>query len=257
MSSFSTHHSLPYLENGQAEADVPMNETINRLDNLVHTLVVNRSTTAPPGGSAGDRYIIAATATGVWAGRENYIAQWTGTTWVYYAPKKGMQVYCDVEACNLIYTGTVWQALTGETVFAARRTTTQSVSGATDIEWDHQLKHNTNSRVFAHDTSTDPENITLNEAGDYHVEVQVSIAVSSTAGWSQAQLEVTLNGTGVTGGKSFASFHTTDIIKNTMTVIIVVTATANQILRAAVTRNSGVASTYTIQADSRITVRKV
>ena len=36
--------------------------------------------------AAGDRYLITATATGAWAGKEDQIAEWDGTEWQYTTP---------------------------------------------------------------------------------------------------------------------------------------------------------------------------
>ena len=36
--------------------------------------------------AAGDRYLITATATGAWSGKEDQIAEWDGTEWQYTTP---------------------------------------------------------------------------------------------------------------------------------------------------------------------------
>lgn len=75
--------------------------------------VLNRIA-APPGSPVtGDRYLIIATATGAWVGKENQIAQWDGAAWVYTIPNEGFVVR--VEADNLLYSfdGTSWGNLGG------------------------------------------------------------------------------------------------------------------------------------------------
>jgi hypothetical protein len=71
--------------------------------------VINRTTTAPPGSpSAGDRYIIAAVATGDWAGKEDQIAEWNGASWDYTVPYIGLTVYVEAETEYVSWNGTAW-----------------------------------------------------------------------------------------------------------------------------------------------------
>lgn len=61
---------------------------------------------APPGTpTAGDRYLIIATATGVWAGKENQIAEWDGTAWGYVIPTVGTYISVDAETDGIYYFG--------------------------------------------------------------------------------------------------------------------------------------------------------
>lgn len=63
----------------------------------------------PPGGpTQGDCYRIIATATGAWTGRENKIACWSGTEWIYTTPL-GAQFLYDLNAAKLyVYIGGTW-----------------------------------------------------------------------------------------------------------------------------------------------------
>jgi len=67
--------------------------------------------TAPPGSPAdGDRHLVIATATGAFAGKEGYIAQYdaANTRWIFISPIAGMKVTVDGSAVLRIYTGAVW-----------------------------------------------------------------------------------------------------------------------------------------------------
>lgn len=71
--------------------------------------VIDKDLTAPPGGeSAGDRYLVGGSATGAWAGHDNDIAQFNGSTWIFTTPNEGFA--CWVEDENKIYTynGSAW-----------------------------------------------------------------------------------------------------------------------------------------------------
>jgi len=71
--------------------------------------VINRLATPPVSPAVGDRYLITATATGAWAGKEDQVAQWSGAAWVYTVPTTGMQVSVDAETDGVyLYTGAGW-----------------------------------------------------------------------------------------------------------------------------------------------------
>ena len=61
----TTHLGLPYLAAAQAQKHVTHNEALTRLDAVVQLAVIDTTLTAPPGSPGeGDRYIVAAGATG-------------------------------------------------------------------------------------------------------------------------------------------------------------------------------------------------
>ena len=71
--------------------------------------VKDRDLTAPPGGEAkGDRYLIASVASGVWAGKEKYIATYNGATWDFTTPLEGMIVWVDDINVYYRYDGSLW-----------------------------------------------------------------------------------------------------------------------------------------------------
>jgi len=60
--------------------------------------VLDRHLAAPPGSPAeGDRYIVAAGATGAWATHDYEIAEWTGTAWEFAGPFLGMTAFVEDE----------------------------------------------------------------------------------------------------------------------------------------------------------------
>ncbi len=71
--------------------------------------IKDKDLTAPPAATAGDRYIVASVATGVWATKEKAIAQYvTGTTWTFTTPNEGFALWVDDEDCVYVYSGTAW-----------------------------------------------------------------------------------------------------------------------------------------------------
>ena len=76
-----------------------------------HLSVKDRDLTGPPGSPAdGDSYIVAATATGAWAGKEKQVAVWDGiSAWVFSgAPREGWVASVDDEDVMIRYNGTAW-----------------------------------------------------------------------------------------------------------------------------------------------------
>jgi hypothetical protein len=74
--------------------------------------VINSQTTPPvPTPSEGDRYRITATATGVWAGKENQIATWTSGAWVYTVPVEGFILRDMTANTYIVYDGSAWANL--------------------------------------------------------------------------------------------------------------------------------------------------
>lgn len=71
--------------------------------------VKNRTTTTPPSSPAvEDRYIIPSSATGAWSGKANQIAEWNGSSWVFYTPQVGWTCYVDDEQKVYSWNGTEW-----------------------------------------------------------------------------------------------------------------------------------------------------
>lgn len=82
--------------------------------------VITRTATPPVTPTVGDRYLIIATATGAWVGKENQIAQWDGAAWVYTVPTTGMYVSVDDETTALyLYTGATWSIKSYEATTAS------------------------------------------------------------------------------------------------------------------------------------------
>lgn len=79
--------------------------------------VLDKDLTDPPGSpTEGDRYIVAAAATGDWIGEEDSIAEWNGTTWDFTAPLLGMAVLVTDEVDIYVFDATDWLKPYGEAV---------------------------------------------------------------------------------------------------------------------------------------------
>ena len=76
--------------------------------------VKDKDLATPPGSPAlGDRYIVAASPSGAWAGQATKIAEYTGSTWRFFAPVEGWVVYIKDEDLLYAFNGTVWSEASG------------------------------------------------------------------------------------------------------------------------------------------------
>lgn len=103
--------SLPFLLPSQAQKHVTHNEALQMLDVAVQTAVADRDRTGPPGSPVpGDCHIVAAGATGSWAGQEGRIAQFNGSDWSFFAAKPGWRAQVLAENKAVVFDGAAWQA---------------------------------------------------------------------------------------------------------------------------------------------------
>lgn len=104
--------ALPLIAAAQAQKHVPHNEALEKLDALTQLAVLDRTRVSPPAAPlAGDRHIVAAGASGVWAGRDGALALHTGEGWSFLTPRAGWRAYVAAERVTLIHTGTGWSDL--------------------------------------------------------------------------------------------------------------------------------------------------
>ncbi len=106
---------LPFIMAAQSQKHVTHNEALRALDAIVQLAVVDRIHTSPPvTATEGVRYIVAAPATGAWAGQEDRIAAMQDGAWVFYAPTQGWLAFSMSELSLLVWDGTQWAAATAE-----------------------------------------------------------------------------------------------------------------------------------------------
>lgn len=105
---------LPYLIAAQTQKHVTHNEALRRLDAIVQIAVLDRDLAAAPASpTEGARYIVAAGASGAWAGQVGRIAAWQDGAWAFYPPKEGWLAWVADEDQLLAFDGAAWQAAAG------------------------------------------------------------------------------------------------------------------------------------------------
>jgi len=93
----------------QASKYLTHNQANHRLAVMAQICVIDRDLTAPPGSpSNGQVYIPKATATGAWAGKENYVAIYDNG-WIFLLPAEGWRAFVQDEDVEINYNGSAWK----------------------------------------------------------------------------------------------------------------------------------------------------
>jgi hypothetical protein len=109
MTDSTPRAQAPLLAAAQAQKHVTHNEALLQFDALLCCRILDRDLTAPPGSpSDGDTYLVAASATGDWAGQDYNIAFCVDGGWRFYAPFEGLSAFIADEAVMLVYTTSGW-----------------------------------------------------------------------------------------------------------------------------------------------------
>ncbi len=136
--SESTNLGLPLLEAAQAQKHVTVNDALLRLDALVHLSVESAAVATPPAlPDEGDRWIVAASATGDWAGQEGTLAAWIDSAWMFFAGQEGWRSWVKDTQSWLIHTGGAWSP--GPATSTVARTGNGAGIRFEVIEEDHAL----------------------------------------------------------------------------------------------------------------------
>lgn len=96
------------------QPSVPINDAMQVLDALVRPggIVQSMAETAPPvttSGDVGKRWIVGASATGAWAGKDGQIALCTAAgLWRYFTPAEGWRAYCIGDSADVMFDGATW-----------------------------------------------------------------------------------------------------------------------------------------------------
>lgn len=103
---------LPYQEANMLQTDVLQNEQLNYFAAWFGTVVQTVGDTTPPGSPVnGHCYIIGASATGAWAGKDKYLTVYRDG-WQFYAPKEGARVSNLDDGKLYVYMAGAWSEYT-------------------------------------------------------------------------------------------------------------------------------------------------
>lgn len=131
MSDSTTRLALPFILASQAQKHVTHNEALRILDAVVQLTVLDRDLTAPPGTPAeADAYIVAAGATGAWAGWAGDIAVWSDGVWLRLLASAGWRAWVVDEGQLVVRVGSAWQTLSAALALVAQAPSVNVALGA-------------------------------------------------------------------------------------------------------------------------------
>lgn len=103
--SATPRFSLPLLYAGQAQKEAFVNEALALADSLLHCTVEGEATSPPASPEDGETWLIAAGATGDWAGRDEALACRHAGGWTYVEPRDGMRIFDRASGQEQFYLG--------------------------------------------------------------------------------------------------------------------------------------------------------
>ena len=141
---------LPFIEASQAQKHVTHNEALRILDAAIQITVQDLTRTAPPASPAdGQRHIVAASPTGVWAGHAKAIATWQDGAWAYLVAKVGWCVWSVADAGLMVFDGTLWRDLRGLAIDNAGHLGVNTTADA-----NNRVSAKSDAVLFSHDDVT-------------------------------------------------------------------------------------------------------
>ena len=127
--SASPRHALALLFAGQTQKEFFFNDTVARIDALLHPAVEGVDSAPPSSPAAGESWLVGGTPTGAWADHAGELACFTAGAWIFLEPREGMQVLDSSTGGFVLYRDGTWSAATapaaptgGTTVDAEART---------------------------------------------------------------------------------------------------------------------------------------
>ena len=106
---------LETVPSNSLQPSIPLNDALQLIDALLHLTIVDKDLAKPPTTTAADsgkRWIIAASPTDAWEGKEKHIALCTGANlWRFIQPKDGMRAWVSDETKEYRYQSDAWKAM--------------------------------------------------------------------------------------------------------------------------------------------------
>lgn len=107
---------IPYVPEDTQDPASGLNLALNVIDALLQLAVIDMDQTAPPGSPVdGDLHIVAAAATGAWAGQDNNLARYVadGAFWQFYPAGTQVRiVFNNADGGLYVWSGSAWATAT-------------------------------------------------------------------------------------------------------------------------------------------------
>ncbi|MCJ2184719.1 DUF2793 domain-containing protein [Novosphingobium sp. 1949] len=106
--SICPRFALPLLYQGQSQKEAFVNETLTRLDALLHCSVEGEASAPPLAPENGENWIVGEDASGDWAGYDGALACRQQDQWVFITPRAGVRVF-DVSSAQERFFDESWK----------------------------------------------------------------------------------------------------------------------------------------------------
>lgn len=111
MTDRTTNLSMPFILPSQAQKHVTHNEALQALDAVVQLAVEDVASAPPAAPGEGMRFIVAAGASGAWAGHQGQIAAWQDGAWSFFTPKEGWLAWVVAARKLKVFHAAIWNDL--------------------------------------------------------------------------------------------------------------------------------------------------
>lgn len=135
---------LPFLSAGQAQKEITHNEALQILDVIAGGAVEDGPGNTPPASPApGAAYIVGSAPTGVWAGKPQCVAAYTGGGWRFVPPVEGLNLHVKASGATASFAFGAWEVgvvrgtklvVNGQQVVGSRRPAIPDASGGTTVD---------------------------------------------------------------------------------------------------------------------------
>jgi len=104
----TSRYALPLLQSGQAQKEITHNGAIAAIDALLHLVVDSRTLSLPPAAGDPGAWIVAAGASGVWAGRDGQVAVLDEAGYSFITPRDGCVAFVRSEQVFIYWVAGAW-----------------------------------------------------------------------------------------------------------------------------------------------------
>ncbi len=108
MTDTTPNLNLPYILPSQAMKHVTHNQALQILDAATHAVIVATTAAPPASPIEGALYLVAASATGAFAGKDGRLAFFIDGAWIFLVPRAGWRALFAADSRTRVFDGSVW-----------------------------------------------------------------------------------------------------------------------------------------------------
>ncbi|SOC84902.1 Protein of unknown function [Ensifer adhaerens] len=108
MTDTTPNLNLPYILPSQAMKHITHNEALQILDATTHAVIVASLSTPPASPVEGALYLVGASATSDWSGKDGRLAFFIDGAWIFLVPRTGWRAWFAEDGRTRVFDGTAW-----------------------------------------------------------------------------------------------------------------------------------------------------